>query len=83
MIFFFKPKKSMVWIKFHIPFKCQTEGATCQCGEVRYTSRNIKEKYYNRRAVYLDYWRPFTAFRSILEKCLSEEICLKLKTALK
>ena len=25
----------------------------------------------------------FTAFRSILEKCLSEEICLELKAALK
>ena len=52
-------------------------------GTLKYTSRNIKEKYYNGRAIYLDYWRQFTAFRSILEKCLSEEMCLELKAALK
>ena len=28
-------------------------------------------------------WRPILAFRSILEKCLLEEMCLELKIALK
>ena len=33
-IFFFKSKIVKVWLKIRSPFKCNTEGASCQCGRV-------------------------------------------------
>ena len=31
---FFEAKKSMVWLKIHMPFNRQPEGTTCQHGDV-------------------------------------------------